>query len=66
MRNPWTYVKQGWYYKVWQPIISPPELLLKLLEEFRNLFGMKLTTDVTLLFLLAVDNGRFVYFLSQM
>ena len=30
--NPWTYVKQGWYYKVWQPIINPPELLLKLLE----------------------------------
>ena len=26
---------------------------------------MKLTTDVTLLFLLAVDNGIFVYFLSQ-
>ena len=30
--NPWTYVKQGWHYKVWQPIINPPELLLKLLE----------------------------------
>ena len=26
---------------------------------------MKLTTDVTLLFLLAVDNGIFVYFLCQ-
>ena len=30
--NTWTYVNQGWYYKVWQPIISPPELLLRLLE----------------------------------
>ena len=30
--NPWTHVKQGWYYKVWQPIMNPPELLLKLLE----------------------------------
>ena len=26
---------------------------------------MKLTTDVTLLFLLAVENGTFVYFLCQ-
>ena len=32
MGNPWTYAKQGWYYKVWQPIMNPPELLLKLLE----------------------------------
>ena len=30
--NRWTHVKQGWYYKVWQPIVNPPELLLKLLE----------------------------------
>ena len=30
--NPWTHVKQGWYYKVWQSIINPPELLLELLE----------------------------------
>ena len=30
--NPWTHVKQGWYYKVWQPIMNPPELLLNLLE----------------------------------
>ena len=30
--NRWTHVKQGWYYKVWQPIMNPPELLLKLLE----------------------------------
>ena len=30
--NPWTHVKQGWYYKVWHPIMNPPELLLKLLE----------------------------------
>ena len=30
--NRWTYVKQGWYYKVWQPIMNPPELLLKLIE----------------------------------
>ena len=28
--NPWTHVKQGWYYKVWQPIMNPLELLLKL------------------------------------
>ena len=33
--------------------------------KLRNLYGMKLTTDVTLLFLLAVDNGIFVYFLCQ-
>ena len=32
LENPWTYVKQGCYYKVWQPIMSPPELLLKILE----------------------------------
>ena len=30
--NPWTHVKQGWYYTVWQPIMNSPELLLKLLE----------------------------------
>ena len=30
--KPWTYVKQGWYYKVWKPIINPLEVLLKLLE----------------------------------
>ena len=30
--NPWTHVKQGYYYKVWQPIMNPPELLLKFLE----------------------------------
>ena len=30
--NPWTYVKRGWYYKVWQPIMNPPELLLKIIE----------------------------------
>ena len=24
---PWTHVKQGWYYKVWQPIMTPPQLL---------------------------------------
>ena len=29
--NPWTHVKQGWYYKVLQPIMNPPELLWKLL-----------------------------------
>ena len=27
--NPWTHVKHGWYYKVWQPIINPSELLLE-------------------------------------
>ena len=30
--NPWAHVKQGWYYKVRQPIMNPPDLLLKLLE----------------------------------
>ena len=30
-----------------------------------NLFGMKLTTDITLLFFSAVDNGMFVYFLCH-
>ena len=30
--SPWTYVNQGWYYKVWQPIMNPTGLLLKLLE----------------------------------
>ena len=30
--NLWTHVKQGWYYKVWQTIMNPPELLSKLLE----------------------------------
>ena len=27
--NPWTHVKHGWYYKVWQSIINPSELLLE-------------------------------------
>ena len=31
--NPWTHVKQDWYYKVWQATINPLELLLKLIEE---------------------------------
>ena len=30
--NSWTHVRQGWYYKVWQPIMNPPELLLKIFE----------------------------------
>ena len=30
--NPWTHVRQGWYYKVCQTIMNPQELLLKLLE----------------------------------
>ena len=30
--NPWTHVRQGWYYKVWQPVMNPPELLLKIFE----------------------------------
>ena len=30
--SPWTHVKQSWYYKVWQVIMNPPELLLKLLK----------------------------------
>ena len=30
--NPWTYVQQCCYYKVWQPIMNPPEILLKLLD----------------------------------
>ena len=35
------------------------------LRKRRNLLGMKLITDVTLPFLLAVDNGIFVYFLCR-
>ena len=30
--NAWTHARQGWYYKVWQPIMNPPELLLKIFE----------------------------------
>ena len=30
--NPWTHVRQDWYYKVCQTIMNPQELLLKLLE----------------------------------
>ena len=30
--NAWTHVRLGWYYKVWQPIMNPPELLLKIFE----------------------------------
>ena len=29
LRNPWTYVNEDWYYKVWQ-LMNPPELLLQL------------------------------------
>ena len=40
--------------------MNPPKLLLKIRE-----VGMKLTTDVTLLFLSAEDNGIFVHFLCR-
>ena len=30
--NPWAHVTQGWYYKILQPFMNPPELVLKLLE----------------------------------
>ena len=44
--------------------MNPTELLLKLLEtNIEILLGMKLTTDVTLLPLSALDNDIFVYFL---
>ena len=32
LENPWTHVTQGWYYKVLQSVMNPPELVLKLFE----------------------------------
>ena len=56
-------VKQGWYYKVWQPIMNPREMLLKLLEANLEIYLERCwTTDVTLLSLWAVDNDIFAYF----